>query len=116
MGEGLLSYLPYDSGAMREAAGAMRTQAGQLTTIGSEVTGAGGSMTFDGPAGDRIRQELSDCGRHAARAGEGLTRAAGQLERAADDVDTQNAAIRRHNDQVLASMPPLERRLVLENR
>ena len=115
MGE-LLSYLPYDSGALRAAASTLRGQASQLQTIGSEVSGAGGSMTFDGPAGDRLRHELADFGRRAVRAGEGLTRAAGQLERAADDVDTQNAAIRRHNDAVLAELPPLERRLVLENR
>jgi hypothetical protein len=115
MGE-LLPYLPYSSDAMRSVASTLRTQATTLSTVGSEVAGAGGSMTFDGPAGDRIRQELADCGKHATQAGDGLVSAAGQLDKAAADVDTQNAAIRQHNDKVLSEMPPMERKLILENR
>ncbi|NUR77100.1 MAG: hypothetical protein HOQ28_12550 [Thermoleophilia bacterium] len=114
MGE-LLPYLPYDSGAMRSVASAVKNQATRLATVGSEVAGAGGSMTFEGPAGDRIRDELAAVGRHASKAGEGLTAAAGQLERAADDVDAQNAQIRQHNDKVLSDMSAFERKLVLEN-
>jgi uncharacterized protein YukE len=115
MGE-LLPYLPYDSSAMRSVASTMRAQATTLATVGSAVAGAGGTMTFEGPAGDRLRQELADCGQHATHAGDGLVSASGQLDKAADDVDAQNAAVRRHNDKVLSAMPPMERKLVLENR
>lgn len=112
----LLPYLPYDSGAMRALASAIRRQASQFANIGSEISVAGGSMTFEGPAGDRIRSELSGCGRDATHAAHGLQAAAGKLESAASDVDTQNANIARHNQSVLAAMPPMERKLVLENR
>jgi uncharacterized protein YukE len=112
----LLPYVPYDSGAMRALASSFRRQVSQLANIGSEIGGAGRSMTFDGPAGDRIRAELAARGRDATRAADGLQSAAGQLESAATDVDNQNAAISRHNQGVLAAMPPLERKLVLENR
>jgi uncharacterized protein YukE len=112
----LLPYLPYDSGAMRSLASTLRRQVAQLANIGSEITGAGRSMTFDGPAGDRIRTELAQYGRDATHAADGLQAAAGKLESAATDVDNQNAAITRHNQAVLAAMPPMERKLVLEHR
>jgi len=111
----LLPLLPYDTGAMRALAGNMRSQASTLGQIGSEIAGASGSMLFDGPAGGRIRAELAARGRDTTTAADALQAAAGKLETAADDVDRQNAAIQAHNNKVLADLPPVERRLIMEN-
>ncbi len=111
----LLPLLPYDTGAMRALASDFRAKANALGDVGSAITGAGGSMTFEGAAGDRIRQELSGCAKHATSAATSLAAAAGKLDSAAADVDDQNAAIARHNAKVLADMTPMERRLVESN-
>lgn len=111
----LLPLLPYDSGAMRALAGDFRTKAQSLNDVGSAITGAGGSMTFDGPAGDRIREELSRCSKDTTSAADGLAAAAGKLDSAAADVDSQNAAISRHNAKVIADMAPMERKLMEHN-
>jgi uncharacterized protein YukE len=111
----LLPLLPYDTGAMRALASDFRNKASSLNDVGSAISGAGGSMTFEGPAGDRIRQELSGCAKDTTSAAVGLAAAAGKLDSAAADVDSQNAAIARHNAKVIADMPPMERKLMENN-
>ena len=114
MGE-LLPYLPYDSGAMRAVAGVLRGHATRLADVRESVAGAGSSLVFDGPAGDRIRSELSTCASDCSAARDAVQAAAGKLESAADDVDRQNDAIRRHNEAVLSELSPIQRKLVLES-
>jgi uncharacterized protein YukE len=111
----LLPLLPYNSGLMRSLAGDLRNQARTLGTLGSDIASASSSMTFDGPAGDRIRSELGERSGEASRASDALGAAAGKLETAADDVDRQNAQIEAHNRKVLDDMPAIERKLILEN-
>jgi uncharacterized protein YukE len=100
---------------MRALASNFRSKANSLDDVGSAIAGAGGSMTFEGPAGDRIRQELSGCAKDATSAATALAAAAGKLDAAAADVDSQNAAITRHNAKVIADMPAMERRLMENN-
>lgn len=109
-------YLPYDTYGMRQLAGNLQRQAGTLGDAASGIGGASGAMTFDGPAGDRIRQRLAGSSKALTGAAGGLQQAARQLLASAQQVDDENAAIRRHNDAVLAAMPPIERKLVLENQ
>jgi hypothetical protein len=112
---GLESYLPYDSYGMRLLAGALQQQSQTLTTGSSEIDGAAGGMTFDGPAGDRIRATLKSSSAQLSRTAQETDSAARQLLTAAQQVDDQNAAIQRHNQHVLDAMTPIERKLVLEN-
>ena len=112
----LIPLLPYDSGAIRALAGDLRRRAAQLHDAGSELTGVGGALVFEGPAGDRVRDELKLCARDAANGATRLQDAAGKLDSAAADVDSENARIDAHNQQVLRDMSPMERRYVLENR
>jgi uncharacterized protein YukE len=114
MGE-LESYLPYDSYGMRALAGTIQAQARTVADASSGIDGASGGMTFDGPAGDRIRNGLSQSSTRLASVSRALDSAARQLRSAAQEVDDQNAAISRHNQAVLEAMPPMERKLVLEN-
>jgi uncharacterized protein YukE len=111
----LLPLLPYDSGAMRALAGDLRTQSSTLGNVGADIASASSSMVFDGPAGDRIRTALGDRSREMSQAAHALQGAAGKLDAAADDVDRQNAQIEAHNRKVLDAMPPLERKLIMEN-
>lgn len=115
MGE-LESYLPYDSSGMRQLAGTLQQQAGTLGTAAGAIDGAASGMTFEGPAGDRIRHGLAAASKQLTGVADQLNGAARQLLTSAQQVDDQNAAIARHNQQVLAAMPPMERKLILENR
>ena len=114
MGE-LEAYLPYDSYGMRQLAGALQQQAGTLGTAAGEIDGAASGMQFEAPAGDRIRHELTGASKQLTGAVDQLNGAAHQLLASAQQIDDQNAAIARHNQRVLDAMPPLERKLVLEN-
>lgn len=111
----LESYLPYDSYGMRTLAGTIQAQARTVADASSGIDGASGGMTFDGPAGDRIRTDLSQTSTRLGAVSQALDAAARQLQTAAQQVDDQNAAIARHNQAVLDAMPPMERKLVLEN-
>jgi hypothetical protein len=105
----LEAYLPYDTYGMRQLAGTLQQQAGALGTAAGGIDAAASGMQFEAPAGDRIRHEL-------AGASKQLTGAADELHGAARQIDDENAAIARHNQRVLDAMPPLERKLVLENQ
>jgi hypothetical protein len=107
--------LPYDTGAMRSLAQILKTQAGNLATIADEVSGANGGMQFDGPAGDRVRTVLADSARVVGDTAQRLNDAAGKVLSSASDIDQQNAIIRAHNESVLRSMPPIERKLIERN-
>jgi hypothetical protein len=72
-------------------------------------------MVFEGPAGERVQSGLTDTGKGLTSAAQQLQSAAGALQTAASWVDDENARIERHNQQVLAAMPAMERKLVLEN-
>jgi hypothetical protein len=111
----LESYLPYDSYGMRALAGTIQAQARTVADASRGIDGAASGMTFDGPAGDRIRNDLSLSTTRLANVSQALETAARQLNSAAQQVDDQNAAISRHNQSVLDAMPPLERKLVMEN-
>jgi uncharacterized protein YukE len=111
----LESYLPYDSYGMRALAGTIQAQARTIADASTGIDGASGGMTFDGPAGDRIRSGLTRTSTRLGNISEALDIAARQLQSAAQQVDDQNAAISRHNQAVLEAMPPMERKLVLEN-
>jgi hypothetical protein len=112
----LESYLPYDSYGMRQLAAALQQQGRTLGTAAGEIDGASSSMQFDAPAGDRIRHGLAAAVKQLTGAADELDGTARQLLTAAQNVDDQNAAIARHNQHVLDAMPPLERKLVLENQ
>lgn len=111
----LESYLPYDSGGMRTLAGTIQAQARTVADASSGIGGASAGMTFDGPAGDRIENGLAQTSTRLGNVAQALDTAARQLQSAAQQVDDRNAAIARHNQAVLDAMPPLERKLVLEN-
>jgi hypothetical protein len=112
----LESYLPYDTYGMRRLAGTLQQQAGTLGTAAGEIDGAAAGMQFEAPAGDRIRHELAGASKQLTGAADGLNGAARQLLASAQQIDEENAAIARHNQRVLDTMPPLERKLVMENR
>ena len=112
---GLEPLLPYDSSALRALSSALQQDAQALGTAASDVSAAWSSMVFEGPAGDRIHNGLTATGKGLSSAAEQLQSAAGALQSAASWVDDENARIERHNRQVLAQMPALERKLVLEN-
>lgn len=114
MGE-LESYLPYDSYGMRALAGTIQAQARIVADASTGIDGASGGMTFDGPAGDRIQTDLSQTSTRLANISQALDTAARQLQSSAQEIDDRNAAIGRHNQAVLEAMPPMERKLVLEN-
>jgi uncharacterized protein YukE len=107
--------LPYDSSALRALSGDLSQDAQALGTAGSDVSAAWSSMVFEGPAGDRVHSGLTATAKGLTDAAQRLQGAAAALASAADWVDEQNAAIERHNREVLAHMPALERKLVLEN-
>lgn len=107
--------LPYDSFALRALSSALQQDAQALGTAASDVSAAWSSMVFEGPAGDNVHGELSATAKGITSAAQQLQSAAVALQTAATWVDDQNAAIERHNAQVLAQMPAMERKLVLEN-
>jgi len=107
--------LPYSSWALRELSSALQQDAQALGTAASDVSAAWSSMVFEGPAGDRVHTGLSATGKDLSSAAQQLQSAAGALTSAAAWVDEQNAAIERHNQQVLAQLPAMQRKLVLEN-
>lgn len=113
---GLESSSPYDAYGMRELAAQLSKQAQSLGTAASEIDAASTGMTFDGPAGDSIRQRLSNVRRALTDDATALQSAAGALLAAAQQVDDFNAAVARHNAHYLASLSPVERKLVELNR
>jgi hypothetical protein len=92
--------LPYDVEGMGVLAGALEKQAQSLAATGSEVSGSAGTMTFDGPAGSRVKEELGGSSTTLTAAAQQLHAAAAQLAAGAQSVADQNAAIQRHNDAV----------------
>jgi hypothetical protein len=100
---------------MRALAGTIQAQARTVADASSGIDGAASGMTFDGPAGDRIRSDLSQSSTRLATVSQALETAARQLSSAAQQVDDQNNAIYRHNQSVLEAMPPMERKLVMGN-
>jgi N-acetylglutamate synthase/N-acetylornithine aminotransferase len=109
---GLESYSPYDAYGMRELAASLQKQAQTLGTAASEIDAASSGMTFDGPAGDRVRQRLSSVSRSLNGDSSSLQQAAGAVLTAAQQVDDFNARVARHNADYLASLPPTERKLI----
>jgi hypothetical protein len=85
---------------MAALAGALEKHAQSLGATGSEVTGSAGSMTFDGPAGSRVKEELGSSSSVLTAAAQQLHAAAGQMASGAQAVRDENAAIQRHNDAV----------------
>lgn len=113
---GLESYSPYDAYGMRELAASLQKQAQSLGTAAAEIDAASTGMTFDGPAGDAIRQRLSGASKALVDDATALQGAASALLAAAQQVDDFNAAVTRHNQAYLASLPPMERKLVEMNQ
>jgi hypothetical protein len=113
---GLESYSPYDAYGMRELAATLTKQSQSLGTAASEIDAASTGMTFDGPAGDSIRQRLSGVTRALTDGATALQGAVGALLTAAQQVDDFNAAVARHNARYLASLPPQERKLIEINQ
>lgn len=113
---GLESYSPYDAYGMRALAASLQKQAQSLGTAATEIDAASIGMTFDGPAGDSVRQRLSGVFRALADDATALQGAASALLTAAQQVDDFNARVSRHNADYLASLPPAERKLVEINQ
>jgi hypothetical protein len=107
--------LPYSSWALRDLSNDLAQDAQALGTAGSDVSSAWSSMVFEGPAGDRVHSGLSATAKGLTAAAQQLQGASAALATAATWVDEQNAAIERHNREVLAHMPAMQRKLVLEN-
>jgi hypothetical protein len=98
--EGLEPLSPYDAEGMATLAGVLEKHAQSLGATSDQVTGSAGSMTFDGPAGSRVKEELGSSSSALTAAAQQLHAAAGQLAAGAQAVVDQNAAIQRHNDAV----------------
>jgi len=107
--------LPYDSSALRTLSSDLQQDAQALGNAASAVGAAWSSMVFEGPAGSNVQGELTATGKGITSAAQQLQSAAAALQSAASWVDDENARIERHNQQVLAQMPAMERKLVLEN-
>jgi uncharacterized protein YukE len=112
---GLEPLLPYDTYGMDLLAATLQKHAQSLDSAGSQTAGASSGMTFDGPAGTRIKDQLTGWSTALTGAAQQLQAAAGQLTSSAQQISDENAAITRHNESVLAKMTPIERKLVETN-
>jgi uncharacterized protein YukE len=84
--------IPGDPAGMRSLAQLLRGEARQTSGAQANVDGATGSAIFEGPAGDRFRSRMRAVTGALDGVVAGLGDVAGQLERAADDVEASQRA------------------------
>ena len=84
--------IPGDPAGMRNLAQTLRGEARQAGSAQANIDGATGSMVFEGPAGDRLRSRMRSVTGELDGVVSGLADVAGELERAADEVEASQRA------------------------
>jgi uncharacterized protein YukE len=80
-----------DPAGMRALAGRLRDTGAQIAAVQDGCRSAVGAMTFEGPAGEAFRSRVSSTESGLRGAADELESLAGSLERAAADVEAQQA-------------------------